>query len=292
MQPEVSIIIVYYHAKEELLNCIKSIIENKPRVSYEIIVVDNDKRKRAETELKQNFPSIKYIKSKKNLGFGSGVNLGAKRAKGKYLFILNPDTIVNRHAIDLLVAGIKSKDTGICSPQLLDKKGNVLPFQCSQTLTPIRGLLAHSLINRLFPNNPISREFWISSWDRKTIKEVEAIQGSALMIKSKLFHELGGFDESYFMYFEETDLCLRVKKSGKKILFEPKAKIIHLEEKSTTNKKLSKRIFKDSRSYYFKKNFGIFTASIIYILFFLMERWKIISIFLLAILVLCLTNKL
>src|SRR6266480_1744701 len=149
---KLSIIIVHYKVKDELFHCIQSIKNSYIQYDYEIIVVDNDEEKTIEKELKKKIPVVTYIKSPGNIGFGAGNNLGAKYAKGEYLFFLNPDTIVSKHAIDKLILFLdKQKQAAVVAPLLVNPQGNPYPFQGTKKLTPLRGIIALSFINKFFP---------------------------------------------------------------------------------------------------------------------------------------------
>lgn len=291
MKPNVSIIIVYYRAKEELMSCLSSIAKSQQKVSYEVIVVDNDERQTIEKELKQRYPSATYVRSPGNIGFGAGNNMGAKHASGKYLLFLNPDTLVLNNAIETLAHSLKQeKKIGIITPQLLGEDRHIDLLQCTGSLTPTSGLVAHSILNKLSPNNPISRKYWMLEWGRRTKREVEVVQGAAFMVKKSLFDDLGGFDEKFFMYFEESDFCLRVRKKGWKIVFEPKAKIVHFGKRSTKDRRKALKIFKKSRSYYFKKHFGLLKGIITQFLFWLMEQWKLTAVIIALFLTIFMSN--
>lgn len=255
----VSIIIVNYLVKESLFDCIKSIISSKPVTPYEIIVVDNDENKTIKNELVKNFPKVVYIPNE-NRGFGEGNNVGALRAKGEYLFFLNPDTKVLNQVIDNLVKFLnKNREVGIAAP-LLNGHDNKPYQQGSLELTPVRGIISLSFLNKLFPNNPVSKKYFLGDWNKKTVKEVDVIPGTAFMIRKKIFNNIGGFDEKFFLYFEEFDLCKRVKRLGYKIFINPGAKVIHYWGESTKKRKDIDKIFMESRFYYFKKHFGVSTA--------------------------------
>ncbi len=233
--PSVSIIIVKYKSEGYLANCLSSIGQND---LYEIIVVYNDR---------------------KNIGFGAGCNRGARKGKGKYLFFLNPDTLILPGAIEELASFLdKNKDAGIVSPLLLDKSEKPSFPQGTGKLTPLSAIVSFSFLNKYFPNNPISKDYWFSDWDKKTIQEADVAPGAALMIRREVFEKLGGFDKKFFLYFEETDLCQRVKEKGWKIYLNPEAKIIHYGGGSTVKDNI--QIFKKSRFYYFKKHWGILPA--------------------------------
>lgn len=258
---KLSIIIVHYKVKEELFECIKSIQKAKSKIPYEIIIVDNDEKEIIEHDLKKIFPEVKYIQALENIGFGAGNNLAAKVAKGKYLFFLNPDTTVFSGAIDNLVSFLeKQKEAGIVAPLLVNAKEQPYP-QGSKKLGVSQGIVCLSFINKLFSNNPISKDYFLRNWDKKTLGEVDVVPGSAFLIRRSIFEKIGGFDENFFLYFEEFDLCNRVKDLGYKIFILPEAKVKHLWEVSTKRADFDiKKIFQKSRFYYFKKYYGFLTA--------------------------------
>ena len=210
----------------------------------------------------KNSLNVMFRFQTENKGFGQGNNTGAKYAKGKYLFFLNPDTIVFKNSIDGLVSFLeKNKKAGVVAPFLLHEDKKPFVQQGVKTLTPLRALFSISLVNKLFPNNPIAKKYFIQ-WDKITTKEVDVVPGTAFMISRKLYESLNGFDEHFFLYFEEFDLCKRIKEKGFKLYIEPKAKIIHLWERSTKKRNDINRIFNESRFYYFRKHYGLIPAVI------------------------------
>ncbi len=263
-QTAVSIIIVYYHAKETLFACLNSLKTTK-NPPHEVIVVDNDEKKVIDKEIKKKYPWITYVKSPKNVGFGGGNNLGAKYAKGEYLFFLNPDTLIFPDTIDELSKFLdKNKKCSVVAPLLLDPQENPYPIQGSSILTPLRAIFSLSFLNKLFPHNAIAKEYWQTGWDKTKIKELEVVPGTAFMIRKEVYDEVEGFDEHFFLYFEEYDLCKRIKEKGYLLYINPKAKIIHLWGKGGTNEaKNINKIFKQSRYYYFKKHYGLITALLV-----------------------------
>ena len=258
---KVSIIIVNYKVKKELFACIESIIQGKPTTPHEIIVVDNDERKTIYADLSKKFPKIKYVPNE-NKGYGAGNNLGATYAKGQYLFILNPDTKLEKNCIDLLTTYLeRHKDVGIVAPVLYDRN-NKPPLQGAHELTPLRAIFTFSFLNKIFPKNPITKEYWVDQkWDKKSAQEVGSVPGAAFMIRKEIFEKVDGFDEGFFLYFEEHDLCKRVVKVGWKLVMCPQAKVFHVLGGSTKQSKRSiQNIFVQSRFYYFRKHFGVLPA--------------------------------
>jgi len=225
---KVTVIIVKYKAEKELKKCLASI------KNYPVIIVDNDQV---------------------NRGYAAGNNLGAKKATSQYLLILNPDTIVHPGAISKLVTFLDTHPkAGIVAPLLLDPKGQPYPLQGTRELTPLTGLVALSFLNKI--PNPISRHYWLADWDKKESQLVDVVPGTAFLIRRSLFTQIGGFDEKFFLYFDETDLCRRVKKLGWDIYMLPQAKIMHIWGASTPRSRRIQAIFTASRFYYFKKHFG------------------------------------
>jgi len=257
---DVSIIIVFFSGKEKLLECFESIKNHKSNYSLEVIVVNNGVEK-IESDIKHTIPNIHSIKSPKNGGYGYGNNLGAEKAKGKYLFILNPDTKLISHAIDILGVYLdKHPSTAIVSPILVDWKQFPYELQGTETLTPPRGAVAHSFLNKLFPNNFISRKFYLKNISRDVVHEVGTVPGSAFMIRKDVFHEVGRFDENIFMFYEEADLGKRVQNAGYTVAMHPKAHVIHFWTNKETGDAKMAAIAAKSRFYYFKKHYGLPSA--------------------------------
>ncbi|KKQ42236.1 MAG: glycosyl transferase family 2 [Microgenomates group bacterium GW2011_GWC1_37_8] len=257
---KVSIIIVFHNGIGSLLRNLESVRENKPRVSYEVIVVDNGSSGRVKKILKKKYKWVKYIKSSRNIGYSGGNNFGAKYANGEYLLILNPDTKVTNGSIDSLVSFLdKNPKSAIVAPNLIHPDASVFEHMGGKELTPLRGVVALSFLNRLFPKNRISRDYFMADIDKNTLREVGFVPGSAFMIRKRIFWKIGGFDENFFLYFEENDLCKKVMELDYKVFINPKSKIIHFWESDKNNENL-KRIFRKSRFYYFKKHFGIIKA--------------------------------
>lgn len=258
---KISIIIVNYKTREKILRCIESVIKQTKNVSFEIIVVDNEGDTTLERKLKL-FEKIKYVKTKANLGFGAGNNLGAKVAKGEYLFFLNPDTEIKENAVEGLYKLIETNKTyGAVAPLLIDS--NLKPFetQSRKEITPLSAIFSFSFLRKIFPNKSIYNDVFLKTLNKKDFFEVDAIPGAAFMISKDLFNRINGFDEKFFLYFEENDLSRRIKKLGFKLLINTKAKVVHFVGQSTKNLENASKVFEKSRFYYLRKHFGLLKAS-------------------------------
>jgi GT2 family glycosyltransferase len=230
---EISIIIVSYKMKRLVKNCIRAIRESSISVPYEIIVVDNDSRDGIEELMKENFPEIKLIMSPKNLGMGGGNNLGIKAAQGKYVLILNPDIFVFHDSIQKMYDYIKNDPkAGVVSPRLLnpDKTLQSTCYRWHGALTP---LYRRTFLGKTsFGKKDLDR-FLMKDFDHLTVKEVDWCQGSCWLAPKKVFDQVGLFDEGYFMYFEDTDLCRRVWNAGFKVVYLGNVEMIHMHTRQS-----------------------------------------------------------
>ncbi|KKR11511.1 MAG: Glycosyl transferase family 2 [Candidatus Woesebacteria bacterium GW2011_GWA1_39_21] len=261
-KPDLSIIYVNYNSLTDLSQSIRSLIKYGFKKNLEIIVVDNGHSKEIKKILSQFHTKVKLIRSKINGGYGAGNNLGALISVGKYLLFLNPDTEMKKGSIDVLYNFLeKNDDVAIVAPNLVDTRGIVFKQLGSRKLTPLRGIFSLSIINRLFSGNPIAKNYNLLDKDFNKVREADVVPGSAFMIRASVFKKVGGFDKRFFMYFEESDLCLRVKQLGYKIVIIPTSEIVH-KWSDRQNKKLKKYFYK-SRFYYFKKHFGVVAASFV-----------------------------
>lgn len=259
---ELSIIIVAYKAQKELEACLTSIYRNKPNVSFEVIVVDNNKYS-IQRKLKK-YPKIKYIKSESNIGYSAANNLGFVNSLGTYILILNPDTLIRPDSVSKLYLYLQKRpEIAIVSPALVNENDDIYVQIGSGKLDQYVGVISLSFINKIWKNNPISKKYFLREADHSIPLSVEVVPGSALMIKRDVFEKVGGFDEKFFLYFEESDLCKRVREAGYEIWIVPEAKVYHGWEKSTTKGEKTDRIFRESRMYYFRKHYGIFWMAIV-----------------------------
>ncbi len=250
-----SFVIVNYQSEKYLKDCISSIREKVLGVDCEIIIVNNDFVGNAYMRSLQ-LENVKIINNNKNVGFGSACNTGAKNTRGEILCFLNPDTeIVSENIQELLDEFGEDDKLAIIGPKLLNDKNEIQWWCAGMEVTMWDILLNNIGIKR-------SKKIWESS------KKVECawVSGAALFIKKNIFQKLGGFDEKFFMYFEDIDLCKRARNSGYKVLYCPYVVIKHLGGKSFENEKDQKLYFYKSQDYYFKKHLGKFIGGIVKIL--------------------------
>jgi len=234
-----SIIIPSYNTKGLLKDCLESIYRETKNIKFEVIVIDNGSKDGSVEMVKKNFSEVKLLTLLKNIGYGKANNLGVKKAKGEWLLFLNSDTVIKNKAIDKVFKKItnhKSQITNlIIGCKLLNPDGSIQP-SAGYFPTLGRVLATMFFLDDLPILNELTKPYQQS---RRTFyqkrQEVDWVTGAFLLIKKGLFCELGGFDESFFMYAEEVDMCFRAKQKGARVFYTPLAEVIHLKGASSGN---------------------------------------------------------
>ncbi len=246
----VSIILVNYNGAEVLPDCINSIEKFMPISDCEIIIVDNASND-GSPELVAHNPHVNLIKLSENLGFGAGNNAGARIATGEFLLLLNTDTILTSNILPHLINLIDTRpEVGIIGPKLLNADGSL-----QISISPAIGIKGESQARQL--NDDYEKNHNIRAIEQKFQKtqEVDIVVGAAFFIRADLFHTLGGFDEKFFMYFEESDLCQRAQNIGYKILYTPDVSLIHLKGYSIQKAANAMAVeYRRSQIYYYQKH--------------------------------------
>ncbi|MEE9441551.1 MAG: glycosyltransferase family 2 protein [candidate division Zixibacteria bacterium] len=257
----ISIIIVNHRADDILDECLKHIAAGAGNLILEIIIIDNPPISSPKDYSGMFDFRIARVSTQKNIGFATACNLGASNSSGDYLLFLNPDLLVSDNTIEALYqALIKYAANGIVTGKLIGRDGEFQP-SCRRFPTLKNVLFSRGSILRKFLN-PAQSIYTYPDSDE--IMEMEAAAAALMMISRDVFEKLSGFDESFFMYFEDTDLCYRVSKLGGKVLYVPWASGKHYWGYSTKRYRF-RRIFWQHRSalLYFFKHFSRFRTAII-----------------------------
>jgi GT2 family glycosyltransferase len=245
-----SIIIVSYNVKDLLKRCLNSIFNFQKELSFEVTVVDNHSEDLSSQMLKNDFPGINLIENRKNLGFSAACNQGIKLSRGRYLFLLNPDTEFTPGGISGMIRFMDSRpDIGICGPKMVDPKGNLQFSARSFPSYPTAISSRQSILNRLFPNNPLSRKYLLKDFNRNHSKEVDWVSGSALLTRREVVEKIGLLDERFFMYVEDVDFCYRARQADFSVHYFPDSIIRHHIGKSTQRSR-SRMLVEHHRSMY------------------------------------------
>lgn len=281
---QLSIIIINHNTLALTTQTVNSIINAQPQIDYEIIIVDNS------TEPTQIFhPALnaekvtKVLANVPNKGFSHGCNIGAENAHGQYLLFLNSDTIMYPYTLEKSLAYIKqNKNIGALGVKTLLADGT-LDKACKRGFpTPFNAICYFTKLDQLFPKIKVFNRYHLTYLSPNETHKIDAIAGAYLMLPTKLYHELGGFDETFFMYGEDLDLCYRIKAAGYDIVYYADAYITHLKGKSVTqsNNKLMKYHFYNAMRLFYDKHYKeaypcIVSWGIYLVLWFLKAKTKL-----------------
>lgn len=266
-QPEkviVSYLIVRYNALEEVRSCLNSILGQEGPGGREVILVDNASPEGGQRRLAAEFPEVRFFNNKVNVGFARAVNQAAQKAEGDYLFLFNPDSFfiagnpAERVLVDWLAEHPRAAAAG---PMLINSDGTLQTsayafptvLQTAAHLSGIKRLLPLGLVRGRAPGWLASRFGQLDSHQRA--KVVDYCTGAALMVRREAWSEVGGLDERFFLYYEEKDLCLKLKKTGYQVHFVPQARIgHHIGASSETVPEIARLARYQSMLDYFAKN--------------------------------------
>lgn len=259
-EPLLSVCLVNHNAGELTLHCLRSIRAKTVNPSYEIILVDNASTNDGLAAITREFPQITLIRNERNVGFAKANNQAIRAARGKYLLLLNNDTLLRNDACGRLAAFMEGHPgVGILAGKLYKPNGKVQRNCRSFYKTPFDTMFGRaSLLSKLFPGNPVTQRNTLSDWDYNSVREVDWVSGACMMVRREVFDRIGLLDERFFMYWEDTDLCKRARDAGWSVWFTPKAEITHLTGQGGGRRTLKTRIFMiyemhSSAYYYFRK---------------------------------------
>ena len=229
-----SIIIVNYNVKHFLKQCLKSIEKARQNIKMEIFVVDNNSVDNSIEMLKNDFPNVKLIINNKNVGFSKANNQAIKQTKGKYILLLNPDTIIEENTLKKTIAFFENNNNvGATGVKMIDGNGNFLPESKRSLPTPAIAFYKIFGLSTLFPKSKKFGKYHLNYLDENKIHEIDVISGAFFMTRKKILDNIGLLDEDFFMYGEDIDLSYRIQKNGYKNFYLPTTSIIHYKGEST-----------------------------------------------------------
>lgn len=225
---DISVVIVTHNCATFITLCIGSLLFSGAHLDLEIIAVDNASDDKTVELLRTGFPSVKIIQNTENIGFTKANNLGIKEAKGRYIFILNSDTELSGGSLDEMVGFLdKNPCCGILGPKLLDREGKI---QLSCRAFPSYSAAffnRYSLLTRMFPHSKYADIYLKANCSHDTIQEVDWVSGAAMVIRKECLLDIGNFDEAFFLYCEDTDICKRANNKGWKVFYYPQLYFTH-----------------------------------------------------------------
>lgn len=234
-QPDLSIIIVNYNTKGLLADCLHSVFAAAaPKNGLEVIVVDNNSTDGSQEMVAKEFKQVRLVRNKSNLGFARANNEGYKIAKGKYLLFLNSDTVVKRYSFVKPLKFLKNHPkVGAVTIKLVTADGSLDIDNHRGYPTPWASFTHFSYLSKLFPHSPIFNPYYLGLKKLNRIHTIPVAAGSFLMMPAKVFDQIGRWDEAYYFYGEDIDLCYRINQAGYKIIYYPKVSTLHLKGASS-----------------------------------------------------------
>ncbi len=256
--PDISIIIVNYNVKEFLLNALESVFKAAQNLTLEVIVVDNASEDGSVEAVESHYPQVLLIRNKENLGFGKANNIGLEKATGRFILLLNPDTIVREDTFVKMLAFFESHpEAGMAGCKVLNPDGT-LQLACRRSFPgPWTSFTKVTGLSSLFPKSKLFAKYNLTYLDENETYEVDAISGSFMMFRKDVYEKIGGFDPRFFMYGEDLDFCYRVKQAGYKVYYYHETEIIHYKGESTKRSPLDEtKIFYDAMKLFVNKHFS------------------------------------
>ncbi len=233
---DLSIVVVHYKAPDLLEQCIKSITNKYPELEGKFVIIDNSPTPKTTRRIKRTFPQERYIPSRVNVGFAKAVNWGMKNSNSKYVLILNQDIVVQNDAIKKLYNFMEERENvAITGPKLIYKDG-AIQRSCCRFYTPKIVIYRRTFVGN-FPG-PKKKLHWFTmeDYDRESVRDVDWVVGAAMMFRRQALESVGHFDERFFFYFEDVDLCRRMWEKGWRVVYVPEAKMTHYHTRESAEK--------------------------------------------------------
>lgn len=253
---QLSVIILNYNVKHFLEICVKSVQKAIENIDAEIIVVDNASTDGSKEMMQTAFPDVTYLYQDTNEGFPKGNNIGVAKAKGNYICILNPDTIVAEDTFNILLNQYQSlQNPGILGCRLIDGSGTFLPESKRGTPTPWVAFTKVTSLYKIFPKIKWFNKYYAQHVLEDKIGGVDILVGAFMFMKRDLYLNAGGFDEGCFMYADDIDLSYAVLKTGLQNYYVPTTTVIHFKGESTLKDGKYMKRFKEAMQFFYQKHF-------------------------------------
>lgn len=227
---QLSVTICSWNTQDDLRACLRS-LENEAGV--ETIVCDNNSEDGSPEMVAREFPWVRLLAQKTNLGFTGGQNLMIEARSAPHVLLLNSDTVVHPGALETLMAYLEANpEVGIVGPKLLNPDGS-LQLSCRRFPNPLAALFRNTPLGRLFPNNRFTRDYLMKDFQHDRPMEVDWVSGAAMLARKEMIDRIGGLDPEFFMFCEDTDWCWRAGKAGYKVVYLPSSVVTHAIGRST-----------------------------------------------------------
>jgi N-acetylglucosaminyl-diphospho-decaprenol L-rhamnosyltransferase len=246
-RPDLAVVVVNTNGGEEVLTCLRSVYDSTGDASLEVLVVDNASTDGSPEALEREFPGATLIRNRENRGFAAAVNQGIEASTAPFLFLLNPDARVVAGTLEgLLKVARDHPRAGAIGVLTRNPDGSVYP-----SARRVPGLwegFLHTFLSPFWPDNPWTRSYRMADWDRQSERQVDWVSGSSMLLRRAALDQVGTFDEGYFMYVEDMDLCTRLRAAGWEVWFSPELEVVHVGGTATAGKR--GMTLEHSRSHY------------------------------------------
>ena len=235
MSFDLSILIVHTFERRLVRQTLRNIRRAAPRLHYEVIVIDNNPAAGMADTIKREFPDVRYAAMDKNRGFGAAMNRGLETARGSYVLIFNPDIVVAPGSLEALHAYMEANpDVGMVAPKLLNPDGT-LQYSCNRYHEPMIPVYRRTPLGKFaFAQRAVDR-FLMKDDPHDETREVDWLMGSSLFTRRAALDEVGTFDDGFFMYFEDTDLCRRFWEKGWRVMYHPEVSMVHYHRRASND---------------------------------------------------------
>ncbi len=255
---DISIVIVNYNVKERVQDLLHSVSASKGDYSIETFVVDNNSSDGSVEYLRPLFPDVNFIANKENFGFGIANNQAIRNAKGKYCLLVNPDVILEPDTLHTMYTHMESNtETGAAGCKLLNPDGSFAPESRRSVPTPLSALWKITGLSTLFPKSKVFGRYNLGWMPEDESSSVPVLSGSFMFFRTSVLKEIEGFDERFFMYGEDIDICYRTTKAGYKIDYVAETSVVHYKGESTKKENLDYHVIFNKAMYqFFEKHYG------------------------------------
>jgi hypothetical protein len=253
---ELSTVVVAYHSRDTLPQCLAALEADAAASEHETVIVDNASGDGILEAVARDFPRVRGIANRDNVGYARAINQGIAATTGEFVLAMNPDCLLERGALASLIGYLRAHPrTAVAGPMILDSDGTL---QYSARAFPDHFTFffnRYSLLTRLFPGNRFSRRYLLTDWDHASVREVDWLSGACLMVRRAAIDQVGAMDERFFMFNEDVDWCRRMKGAGWAVSYVPQARVVH--HVGASRKKVAPKVIVERHRgmiYYFHKH--------------------------------------
>jgi N-acetylglucosaminyl-diphospho-decaprenol L-rhamnosyltransferase len=244
---DLAVVVVNMNGGDEVVGCVRSVYESAGDLQMTVALVDNDSHDGSDRAVANAFPEVRIIKNRSNRGFPAAANQGMRETSSEFILLINPDAEVAAGTLEgFLKVASDHPRAGAIGALTRNPDGSIYPSARRVPSLPLG--LAHTLLGHVWPGNPWTRRYRMATWDRTTERPVDWVSGSSMLLRRAALDQVGIFDEGFFMYVEDMDLCTRLRAAGWEVWFSPQLEIVHIGGTATAGKR--RMTLEHSRSIY------------------------------------------